>query len=290
MRRKNNLNSPEQPSFELPSLPPWRTPRIKIAHTTPLRRGPILDEPEEEEGDLEAEYYSGEFLNRDNKLLQKQLEETSAYDYSALSTKKLISESKIDQFLKAETAMHCLVFYKNRKKHSLKDFRPDLNVWCCDSSEDESELEEAKESHTASRLKNKYRRNKKPDNKNILSHIPGVSKEELEQILAQKPGINSSTYLPRPNVRRIDDILNHETNTLRRFLNNESEVTNTLSRQELHDQYLILQQEQELIHQCKQEISSTEHVGRTNALPDDEDEYQWLKNQCHQIWEQESWM
>lgn len=207
---KNHLVSPEQPSFELPSLPPWRTPKIKILHHTPSRRRSLLDD-----GDIFETPQDG-------------LEPTSArknpdvYDYAPLCDKKLLASSKVDQLLMTETATHCLVFHKDKHSSSSKQYRPDLDLWCCDSSDEE----------------------------------PSSSSTEQDS-LALISG--ASTTTGRPNVRRFENNANTEKTALKEFWGS-SEIPDLLDRSQLRDIYTILQQERDLIHRCERQMRQNTQV------------------------------
>lgn len=240
---RKHLISPEQPSFELPSLPPWRTPRIKILNNTPLRRGPPAD--------------ANAFGTPDKDQAFMSEKDPDIYDYFPLSNKRLLTESRINQLLQSETAAHCLVFHKDKHDEQEPGYRPDLDIWCCDSSDEEIPTSA----------------------EHILLSVPEAISRDTTLILARRDG------LQRPNVRRADDLLQQETKALERFWDN-TELTSTLNRHQMHDQFLILQQEQDEIEKSKRELLLNDSISDVDNL----DSYKWLKDYCRDIWERDSWM
>ncbi|KAH3901941.1 anaphase promoting complex subunit 9 SCDLUD_001726 [Saccharomycodes ludwigii] len=53
------------------------------------------------------------------------------YDYRCLYNLKPLSMNRQEEFLQIERAMHCRIFHENKHKESI-DFRPDLQIFCCD--------------------------------------------------------------------------------------------------------------------------------------------------------------
>lgn len=240
---ERDSKSSEGGLFQLPSLPPWRTPRIqdergqaqsqlqtynqqhKNNYTTPLRKAsPLLlfhshqvqyirDEQDIPDDDLDYE-------NKQATAPQDNIE----YNYSPLSDKLLLQQSKIGDFLHSERAAHCLVFHKCGHAKGIDEYRPDLDTGC-------GELEESGSDDES-------------DSGNLLLYVPGCTKQDMNLLL------NKDYISQRPNVRRIDEILNHEANALKRFWNG-SDLTKVLERSNLHEQYLILKQEQKELAQVK---------------------------------------
>lgn len=124
----NHYQSPNQDiaSYELPQLPPWRTPKIKtINHeTTPLRRGPY--------------HLSSPF--REPRITTPVIKHK--YNYRIFTNKELIQQSKIDHFLQAEITARTLVFHKDDKAHI--NFESDLQLNCFDSSDEETNIKPKK--------------------------------------------------------------------------------------------------------------------------------------------------
>ncbi|SCV00182.1 LAME_0G08086g1_1 [Lachancea meyersii CBS 8951] len=241
---RKHLGSPEQASFELPSLPPWRTPKIKILHHTPSKGRSLLDDRDIFDSPNEPA--------KDPETPNQQPKNTDVYDFAPFSDKRMLAVSKTDQMLSSESATHCLVFHKDKHKHKCarQDFRPDLNLWCCDSSEDEDEQVSLSESD---------------------SHL----------------GSTTGHLLPteRPNVRRLDTGVSTEKIALRRFWNG-SDAMDVLEPSQLHDIYSVLQQEQELIHKCERQIQQNEHVSPGTEV----DSYKWLRKYCQVVSARDAWM
>ncbi|QLG74532.1 hypothetical protein HG535_0G04150 [Zygotorulaspora mrakii] len=225
--------------FQLPSLPTWRTPRIKTqqdhtgdlstsqhyknSFTTPLRKPSSLllyhsqqiePLPEDNRAVTNAGSARLEYADLPERVSQNS---DTEYDYSCLSDKPLLCQSKADCYLHSERAAHCLVFHKDGHPKGIDSHcRPDLNITCGEMDKPTTGDEDYSDS--------------------ILLHVPGCTKQDMDFLLKRD-------YMSqRPNIRRIDEILNHEANALSRFWN-DSELTKTLDRNHLHEQYLILQQE-----------------------------------------------
>ncbi|KAM3160973.1 APC9-like protein [Lachancea thermotolerans] len=207
---KKRLVSPEQPTFELPSLPPWRTPKIKILHHTPSRGRSLLDE-----NDIFETPQEGDQIKKVEK-------NPDVYEYAPFCDKKLLANSKVTQLLNSETATHCLVFHKDEHKSPNKKYRPDLNMDCCNSS-DEEDLS--------------------PDG-SLLVSVTGPS-----------------CASERPNIRRFENNASTERNALRDFWGG-SEVPEILDRSQLRDLYTILQQESDLVHRSERQVQSQNQIPR----------------------------
>ncbi|CUS25030.1 LAQU0S25e00320g1_1 [Lachancea quebecensis] len=205
---KKRLVSPEQPAFELPSLPPWRTPKIKILHHTPSRGRSLLDE-----SDIFGTPQESDQIKRVEK-------NPDIYEYSPFCDKKLLANSKITQLLNSETATHCLVFHKDEHKSPKKKYRPDLNMDCCDSSDEED-----------------------PQlNRSLLVSVP-------ETLCPPE----------RPNVRRFENNASSERIALRDFWGG-SEIPEILDRSQLRDLHTILQQESDLVRRSERQVQSQNQI------------------------------
>lgn len=149
----------DQVSFELPQLPPWKTLHMKqYNQQTPLKRSRcILGVPYESEPCIQN-LPSISIGSRSDRLPQRE------YNYSVFNESRLLTESKIDQYLKSEIATHKSVFHKD-KVHD-ESYRPDLQLLCCDSSDEENDL-------TSKRL------HKQRVEKPLVVGIPGYRAEEL---------------------------------------------------------------------------------------------------------------
>ncbi|SCU86201.1 LANO_0C07074g1_1 [Lachancea nothofagi CBS 11611] len=243
---RKHLGSPEHPSFELPSLPPWRTPKIKILHHTPSRGQSLLDD-----GDIFETPYEQKPPVAPNRGKNPDI-----YDYSPFSDKGLLTASKREQLLNSEAATHCLVFHKTKHKYPpRKSFRPDLDLWCCDSSADEAVND---------------------------NDINNDNDDECGRLA-------TATILPpveRPNIRRFENNVSTEKTTLREFWNG-SDVADVLERSQLRDICSILQQERDLIHKCERQIQQLDHLPHQNET---EHPYRWLRKYCKNVWDKDSWM
>ncbi|EDO17717.1 hypothetical protein Kpol_1033p21 [Vanderwaltozyma polyspora DSM 70294] len=239
----NNTDNDQSNSFQLPSLPPWKSPRFKtkreIHLTTPLRR-PTRVYPENN-GDSRRISLSGPQFEISNVLMARGQskdkleelhkfglsEEYDEYDCYSLTNKTLVRESKIQNFLQSERAVHCLVFHKDAHINQMDSYRPDINYNCGDG--DELDSKEVREDSS------------------LLINVPGYTNEELTE------QISRGQFIERPNIRRIDEILNHEVNDLTKFWNN-STLAHSFERNTLHEQYLILQREQKELAKIKESM------------------------------------
>ncbi|SCU87142.1 LAFA_0E04984g1_1 [Lachancea sp. 'fantastica'] len=254
---RKHLGSPEQPSFELPSLPPWRTPKIKILHHTPSKGRSLLDDR-----DI---FETPRNLMEDSAATNKRVKNSEVYDFTPFCDKKLLAASKIGNMRSSESATHCLVFHKDKHKAetALKDFRPDLDLWCCDSSEDELE----KPSSSLER-------------NGITDDVQGSTDGGAGH------HFSSTGHLLHPNSRpRFDTGVSAEKSTLRQFWNG-SDAAETLERSQLHDIHSVLLHEQDLIHRHQRQIQQNEPV-----LPETEpDFYKWLRKYCQTVSDRDSWI
>lgn len=120
------------------------------------------------------------------------IEEEKQYDYSPFCERNTLRESRIDSFLKAERAAHCLVFHKVGHLDGIDSYRPDIDIMCGEEA-------------------NKYdSANPEGNGSMLLESVPGCNKEDLERLSRREFVTNS-----KPNMRRLDDIINHETNALK---------------------------------------------------------------------------
>lgn len=227
--------------FQLPSLPPWKTPRFNKANfnnfTTPLRKRstrvinddsmPITGEVLEERtaDDLYGINMDVDEVDYLNTL--SHIEEEKQYDYSPFCERNTLRESRIDSFLKAERAAHCLVFHKVGHLDGIDSYRPDIDIMCGEEA-------------------NKYdSANPEGNGSMLLESVPGCNKEDLERLSRREFVTNS-----KPNMRRLDDIINHETNALKSFWN-DSGLVNSLQSHHLHEEYLLLQEELNNVYKIK---------------------------------------
>ncbi|CAI4046038.1 anaphase promoting complex subunit 9 SKDI_12G1520 [Saccharomyces kudriavzevii IFO 1802] len=226
-----NVDKNESKLFQLPSLPPWRTPRFNKVNlnnfTTPLRKRstrvisndsiPITGEVLEEKDVDEAYGMNMDVDEVDHLNSLSHIEEEKAYDYSPFCERNTLRESKIDSFLQAERAAHCLVFHKEGHLDCMDTYRPDIDVMC-------GEMTLGSDN---------------PDSNGtmLLESVPGCSKEDLGR-LSRREFVASS----KPSMRRLDDIINHETNALSSFWN-DSDLVSSLQSHHLHEEYLLLQEE-----------------------------------------------
>lgn len=248
---KQDSNVPvESPLFQLPSVPPWRTPKLqkgsnpynRYNSVTPLRRPSTLlihhleQQPTlsgKEELEIDAAMDDNEISGESSSSSSSQVEETE-YDYRPFCEKPLLRESKVESYLQAEKAAHCLIFHKSGHRNLTNSkYRPDTQLEC---GEDELEDEELN-----------Y------DDAPLLLSVPGCSKNDLCQLL------DKNYMRQRPNVRRIDEILNHEFNTLTSFWG-DSSLASSLDRSHLHEQYLLLMQEQKEIAKFKNLLHSSRPI------------------------------
>lgn len=219
--------------FQLPSLPPWRTPRFNKINfnnfTTPLRKrstrvisNDSIPTTEEELEERRGDDVYGVNMDVDeidyfNSL--SHIEEEKVYDYSPFCERNTLRESKMHNFLQAEKAAHCLVFHKVGHLDGVDTYRPDIDVMC------------GEEANTHGSI------NADGNATMLLESVPGCSKEDLEKLL-RRDFVTSS----KPSMRRLDDIINHETNALKSFWN-DSNLVNSLESHHLHEEYLLLQEE-----------------------------------------------
>lgn len=244
---KRDSNLPvESPLFQLPSVPPWKTPKLqkdsnpysRYNSITPLRKPSTLlvhhlEQPSASSGKEEFEVGATLDENEIYREASAPIEEAE-YDYKPFCEKTLLRESKIDSYLQAERAAHCLIFHKSSHRHGSNDkYRPDADLEC-----GEDEWEDKDLNH-----------NEVP----LLLSVPGCSKHDLCQLL------NKNHMRQRPSVHRIDEILNHEFNTLKSFWGDSSLVT-SLDRNHLHEQYLLLMQEQKEIAKFKSLLHSSRPI------------------------------
>ncbi|GAV53775.1 hypothetical protein ZYGR_0AK02770 [Zygosaccharomyces rouxii] len=250
---KRDPNLPvESPLFQLPSVPPWRTPKLqkgsnpysRYNSVTPLRRPSTLlihhlEQPPVSSGKEELEINTA--MNEDEISREPSSPvENTEYDYKPFCEKPLLRASKIDSYLQAERAAHCLIFHRSSHRHGINDkYRPDTDLEC---GEDEWEGQELNH-----------------DEAPLLLSVPGCSKHDLCQLL------NKNHMRQRPNIRRIDEILNHEFNALKSFWGDSSLAT-SLDRNHLHEQYLLLMQEQKEIAKYKNLLHSSRPIN--SNLPD----------------------
>ncbi|CEP63237.1 anaphase promoting complex subunit 9 LALA0_S07e05578g [Lachancea lanzarotensis] len=274
---RKHLGSPEQPSFELPSLPPWRTPKIKILHHTPSKGRSLLDDRDIFESPRNAIEDAAASSH------QRRAKDPEVYDFTPFCDKKLLAASKLDNMLSSESATHCLVFHKDKHRAletaGKKKFRPDLDLWCCDSSEDEQEEEkeeEEEEGESSSLVDN-----------SCNTHLNKKStRDHYRQQQHHQYSFSTAQHLLHPNVRsRFDTGVSAEKSTLRQFWNG-SDAVEALERSQLHDIHSLLLQEQDLINKHQRQIQQNEPV-----LPETEpDFYRWLRKYCQNVSDRDSWV
>ncbi|AMD18946.1 HBR045Cp [Eremothecium sinecaudum] len=245
----------EQPSFELPQLPPWKALHMKqYNQQTPLRRPRcILGAPYESSSSLlhlpsvTIESVSGKLPERE-------------YDYSVFNESRLLTESKIDQYMRSEIATHKRVFHRD-KAHD-DTYRPDLQPLCCDSSDDENDL-------LSKRL------HKQRLEKPLVVGIPGLRPEELHWDSTGK------------NKRRSDYIADmDEEMGLRRYWN-WSALSKSLGPRDYHMLNRILQKEVQLHEHYRDVILKGDGYARDVELSDDET-YLGLKQYAHKCYDKDN--
>lgn len=224
----------DQGLFHLPSLPPWKTPKPKGYHptttknryTTPLKRPASLLVYHSQQG-LGSPDDIGDRPNTDDVLNIKSLKDHNDldYDYQPILKKPLLVDSKVQELLQAERAAHCLVFHKKGHTDDMTHYRPDLE-WECPEFDEETDID---------------------DNGSILQGVPGCSKEDLNYLL------NKNFMSQRPNVRKYDEILSRKVNGLKRFWG-DSDLTSTLSRKHIHEQFRHLTDELFIIGATKLQL------------------------------------
>ncbi|CDH15101.1 uncharacterized protein ZBAI_06888 [Zygosaccharomyces bailii ISA1307] len=254
VKAKDNSSSVDGSLFQLPTVPPWRTPKVKSSQNpysrynsvTPLRRPSTLLIHHLEQPAFSSAGAAVDQTEQQETVGQLSLKDDAEYDFSPFSEKSLLRESKIEAFLQAERAAHCLIFHKGGHCNSDADkYRPDFDCDCEDTDGEETKIHE-------------YRYK---DNGPLLLTVPGCSKHDLNQLL------NKNHMRQRPNVRRIDEILNHEFNALKSFWG-ESELPTSLERNHLHEQYLLLQQEQKEIARYRTILRTQKVHSLGGAMPD----------------------
>lgn len=226
----------DQGLFHLPSLPPWKTPKLKGPHhssskhhyATPLKGSASLLVYHSHEGNESQEDVRDSGLT-DGILNIKGLKDHNDldYDYKPLIRKPLIAESKLRDLLQSERAAHCLIFHKKGHASDITTYRPDLE-WECSDYDDEPDID---------------------DNGSILQGIPGCSKEDVNYL------INKNFMSQRPNVRKYDEILSRKVNGLKRFWG-YSDLTSTLSRKHIHEQFRHLTDEMFIIAATKIDLKN----------------------------------
>lgn len=220
--------------FHLPSLPPWKTPKLKGHYQSSTRQncatplnGPASllvyhsHEGQEAQDDTRDSGFTNDILNIKVPKDCNDLE----YDYQPLSQKPLISESKVREFLQSERAAHCLVFHKKAHVDDTLNYRPDLE-WECSDYDDEPDIN---------------------DNGSLLQAVPGCSSEDVNFLL------NKNFMSQRPNVRKYDEILSRKVNGIKRFWG-DSDLTSTLSRKHIHEQFRHLTDEHFVIAAMKLQL------------------------------------
>lgn len=235
--------------FQLPSLPSWRTPKVegsqythanKSNYGTPLRRpGSLLVYHSQQNQNSQEDLQEPELKNDILDLMGREECDEAEYDYRPLSRKPLLSESKIRGYLQSERAAHCLIFHKNSHVDSMNDYRPDID-WECGELDPDQEEED--------------------DSGGLLQSVPGCSDDDLNLLL------NKNLMSQRPNVRKYDEILSRKVNGLKRFWGN-SDLTTTLSRKHIHEQYRHLTDECSMISLTKMRLKHLQN--ETMRAPDD---------------------
>ncbi|SCV04450.1 LAMI_0H16226g1_1 [Lachancea mirantina] len=213
--------SPEQATFELPSLPPWRTPRIKILQNTPLRRGPLISS-------------ASNIFETPQPVPTPRVpgKDAESYDYSPFCDKKLLRESKQLQLQQSEIATHCLVFHNARQGDPIL-LRPDMNLWCCDSSDDEHEG-----------LRN--------DDSAVPAVFDNAGYALSRELPDYKPSRRPNSRKPEPNFALIKHSLQSYWGS--------PELVNSLDNKQLQDQYHVLHQERQNMRAVKEELQSRQEV------------------------------
>ncbi|AET39341.1 anaphase promoting complex subunit 9 Ecym_4277 [Eremothecium cymbalariae DBVPG len=245
----------EPPSFELPQLPPWKTRHIKQSNQqTPLRRPRCILGAPYETGSSFQPLSSAAIDAASTKQLQKE------YDYSVFNKSRLLTESKIDQYLKSEIATHKRVFHRD-KVHD-DSYRPDLQPLCCDSSDEESDL-------ISKRLHNQ--RVERP----LVVSMPGLRPEEI-QLDAAKNLKKGAEYSSEGD----DEI------ELRRYWD-WSALSKSLGPREYHMLNRILQKEVQLQEHFREVLKKGDRYKRNPDRNDDET-YLELKQYAHKCYEEDN--
>lgn len=223
--------------FQLPSLPSWRTPRVEASqynhsgknnYATPLRRpSSLLVYHSHQNQNLHEDLEQPELKDGLLDILSARYGSETEYDYQPLSRKPLLGESKIRGFLQSERAAHCLIFHKDGHADDMDSYRPDID-WECGEIDPDPEI---------------------GGGGPLLQSVPGCSEDELNLLL------NRNFMSQRPNVRKYDEILSRKVNGLKRFWG-DSDLTTTLSRKHIHEQYRHLTDEWTMISLTKLRLKS----------------------------------
>ncbi|CCE62259.1 hypothetical protein TPHA_0C01030 [Tetrapisispora phaffii CBS 4417] len=249
-------------TFQLPSLPPWKTPQYRKLKesgsstlSTPLnrvdkkitRKGYNLESDMNNELGIEIDGSNQEHQSQKNRryinssgfgISNNSEANSTEYDFQTFSLKFQLQETKKNNILRSERAAHCLVFHKSAHNYNKNEYRPDLYFDCGENLDKSSNLLHMKSSQETYDESNAL----------LLESLPGYTNSEI------KKGSIKKLSLERPNVRRIEEILNHETNALNKFWDN-SQLTESFERNQLHEHYLILKQEQEELKKIKEDIT-----------------------------------
>lgn len=136
--------------FQLPSLPPWKTPQFKDSRnrqsqigssgdfTTPLRRPkrPLLQQlvqQEQEQSEVNIDDIIEDMVGVKAK---KTRYDNIPYNYHPFIDKAMIRQNKMNNFLQSERAVHCLIFHKEgHSSDNFDEYRPDID-WNCGDDRD----------------------------------------------------------------------------------------------------------------------------------------------------------
>lgn len=228
----NTSKSGHRSVFQLPSLPPWHTPKFKNSghnNTTPLKRPTrtirspgvriasenIIHIPKRSEG----------------RVKKPTVIPLSEYDYTPFFNKLSVRDSQIKSLIECEKAAHCLVFHRDGHKSSLdqSDYRPDVDIFCGEETHSDSLLQDLPSID--------YNLEDKPrNNLSLLQTLPGFSRRDLHTDYKRENNDHKSEGL------KVDKQYSKEIASLTKFWNKDSLVY-SLRPEEIHSLYEILQSE-----------------------------------------------
>lgn len=243
MSRRVNSSKPGHRSvFQLPSLPPWHTPKFKLGNhnnnTTPLKRptrtirspgvriasSNVIHIPKRNEG----------------RVKKPAVIPLSEYDYTPFYNKLSVRDSQIKSLIECERAAHCLVFHRDKHKSNLdqSDYRPDVDIFCGDDTDTDKQ---SQDQHSID-----YNMEDKPpndeNNLSLLQTLPGFSRRELNTDLRKK---NTDS---RIDILQLDKQYSKEIAALTKFWSKDSLVY-SLRPEEIHSLYEILQSDNAITDQ-----------------------------------------
>lgn len=242
-------NNNNQEKFQLPALPPWRTPTAladdtQESATTPISKfrsgmgsrrliSDLKSQDLFQMSNLQSKTLGTEEITNEKIPSFEEVE----YDYSPLAYETLLRDSKIQGFLKGEQAAHCLVFHKDGHPNGMDTYRPDIEILCGEGDRPSGHL---------------------------ITAIPGYSKEELNYLL-NTHGIQNA----RPSLRTSEDLFGRGSKSLKEFWQG-SDLIDNLQQNELHQEFLILQDELLELQTVKAELQQRKpemHIQVPEELP-----------------------